>query len=827
MKKILLIDGYSMLFRAYYGTFSRGLMRSSTGIPTNAVYGFSTMLNKALELFEPTHILIAFDTNQKTFRHEMFPEYKGTRSEIDPELISQFALIREFLDAANINRLELGGYEADDIIGTLAKKFSNDEVDILTSDRDLLQIVDPHTDVLLMKKGLTNIVRVNEQVLMTEMNLKPSQIVDLKALMGDSSDNIPGVPSIGEKTAMKLLLQYGDLDTVYDNADTIKGKMGENLRTYKDQAYLSFNLAQINTQVPVEIDINDFELKIDVQSTNAFYRKYDMNSLVQDVPGDREVVEISETPFDQSWVGNDIAIYLDVAKDKEVLGAYLSDGMRVSYLTYMEMTLNPEFINLMKQSRVTASESKPLYLLLLELGLDVDEYHFNDLMLLSFMVDGNVNTFDKVKDAFNLWHDENEGYYIARKLFEVWDRQVKRAKKEAVFSVYEEIEAPLTKILAKAEYVGFNVNQNILDEIAIDTKSQIDHLSEQIFAYTNGPFNLNSPKQLAEVLFDELGLPLIKKRSTAVEVLERLAPEHEIIPLILEYRRVQKLYSTYAVGLQKHITANSKIHTTLNQHATQTGRLSSSNPNLQNISVRDEAGRRVRAAFVPSAGNVLLSIDYSQIELRVLAFLANEEKMVAAFNESRDIHEETARDIFGVDEVDRSQRREAKSVNFGIIYGMSDYGLSQQLDIPVKAAKAYIDRYHEVYPNISEYMDQQVALCMKEGFVSTYFGRRRYINEVFDANHAVREFGKRAAMNAPIQGTAADIIKMAMVKVDAYLKDKQTKMILQVHDELVFDVPIEELEMIEKDIVEIMENIVSWPVKLKVSYSSGQNWMEA
>ena len=821
MRKILLIDGNSMLFRAYYGTMSRGLMKSTSGIPTNAVYGFSTMLNRALEMFEPTHILIAFDTKDKTFRHDLFDDYKGTRKPVDEELVSQFALIREFLDAANIHRLELSGYEADDIIGTIAKKYPNDEIDILTSDRDLLQIIDDHTDVLLMKKGLTNIERMDKNALMSEMNLTPSQVVDMKALMGDASDNIPGVPSIGEKTAMKLLLKYGDLDTVYAHADEIKGKMGENLRTYKEQAYLSYDLAKIHYDVPLEIDMDQYAIDIDRHATNAFYRKYDMNSLVVEVESESSDADFSISDFDASWIGNDVSIYLD----KE--GAYLSDGVRYAFLDRDAMGENADFEKLLNKSRVLVSESKPLYRFLLEKGLDIDPYHFDDLMVLSFIVDGNLTTFDKVRDDFNLWYPENEGYKISRKLFDVWDAQIKKAQVEDVLDVFEKIERPLTKVLAKAEHVGFNVDPKVLDEIERDTKAEMDEVSSQIFEMVGESFNLNSPKQLSEVLFDKLELPQIKKRSTAVGVLEALYDKHPIIPLVLEYRRIQKLYSTYAVGLQKHISKDHKIHTTLNQHATQTGRLSSSEPNLQNISVRDEAGRKVRSAFVASEGNVLLSIDYSQIELRVLSFLAKEEKMMEAFNEERDIHKETARDIFGVAEVDSAMRREAKSVNFGIIYGMSDYGLSQQLDIPVKSAKQYIERYHEVYPNISQYMDEQIEYCTEYGYVSTYFKRRRYIHEIYDSNRAVREFGKRAAMNAPIQGTAADIIKMAMVEVDAYLKDKKTRLLLQVHDELVFDVPKDELELVRKDITNIMENIVDWSVKLKVDSTVGKNWMES
>ncbi len=830
MRKILLIDGNSMLFRAYYGTMQRGYMRSSSGVPTNAVYGFSTMFAKALEVFDPTHVLIAFDTGDKTFRHEMYTEYKGTRKQIDEELISQFALVRELIDALPIHRYELSGYEADDIIGTLTTMYPNDQVDVLTSDRDLLQVIDDNVDVLLMRKGLTDIHRMTKDVLMEEQGITPSQVVDMKALMGDASDNIPGVPSVGEKTAKKLIDQYGDLDTVYENADSVKGKMGENLRTFKDQAYLSYDLAKIHLEVPLDLNIDDFKLELDVEMSNAFYRKYDMNSLVVEVASEVSEESIEFVDFDATWVGNDIAIQLDLKKDKTFDRIFVSDGVRNAVLNVSDMILNPAFIDTLNKSKVLVSEAKPLYRFILDNNLDLKDKLFDDLTVLSFIIDGS-NTFDKVRDAFNLWfHDyEEEGQMalLNKKLFDTWDKQVKKAKNDEVYSVYTDIEKPLIKVLSKLEYQGFSVDKKRLNEIAEQKKLEIDGLTEKIYELCGVEFNINSPKQLSEVLFDTLELPQIKKRSTAVDVLERLQDKHPAISYILEYRSAQKLYSTYAVGLQKHIQEDGKIHTTMNQHATQTGRLSSTEPNLQNISVKDEEGRKIRSAFIPSENNILVSIDYSQIELRVLSFLAHEEKMIESFNNNQDIHAQTAKEIFNVEEVSSSERREAKSVNFGIIYGMSAFGLSQQLDISVQAASDYIKRYNAVYPNISGYMDELIAYCEKEGYVKTYFGRKRFIPEIYDTNRALKEFGKRAAMNAPIQGTAADIIKLAMVKVDAYLNDKKSKMILQVHDELVFDVVPEERDIVVDAVVEIMETIVDWPIKLKVEVSEGKTWMDS
>lgn len=831
MRKILLIDGNSMLFRAYYATLTRGHMRSSSGAATNAVYGFSNMFHRALEIFEPTHVLIAFDTGEKTFRHDMYEAYKGTRKEVDEDLVSQFALIREYIDAMPIHRYELSGYEADDIIGTLATMYPNDEIDVLTSDRDLLQVISDNVDVLLIKKGMSDIARMDAKELMKEQGITPSQVVDMKALMGDASDNIPGVPSVGEKTAKKLLAQYETLDKVYENAEDVKGKMGENLRTYKDQAYLSYALAKIKVDVPLSLDIEDFKLEIDQEAANAFYRKYDMNSLVKEVANDSIVETIELTEFNKSWVGNDVSIFVDLNKAKVLEGVYMSDGRRYTHLTVQEMVLNQEFINLLNKSKVIASEAKPLYRFCLDNNLALNDVYFDDLTVLSFIINSSTNTFDKVKDEFNLWYTELEENSAKAKLsnvlFNVWGAQLKKAKNDAVVDVYTDIEKPLIKVLSKLEFQGFTVNLSTLEKIAEEKKLEIDALTLKIHELAEIEFNLNSPKQLAEVLFDHLELPMIKKRSTAVGVLEKLADKHPIIPLILEYRTVQKLYSTYAIGLQKHVQKDGKIHTTMNQHASTTGRLSSTEPNLQNISVKDEEGRKIRSAFVASENSILMSIDYSQIELRVLSFLAQEQKMMEAFNNDEDIHTQTAKEIFNVEDVTSNQRREAKSVNFGIVYGMSPYGLSEQLDISMSDASDYINKYDEVYPNIKVYMDKEIALCEKEGYVKTFFGRRRYIPEIYDNNRALREFGKRAAMNAPIQGTAADIIKMAMVKIDAYLEDKKSSMILQVHDELVLDVDVSEIESIQENVIEIMENVVDWPIKLKVEVSTGKSWYES
>ncbi len=833
MNKILLLDGNSMLFRAYYGTLGRGLMMSDSGVVTNAVYGFSTMLEKALEIIEPTHLLVAFDTKEKTFRHEMYDDYKGTRPDLDPELISQFELVREFLDAYPIKRFELAGYEADDIIGTLSKRYPDAEIDILTSDQDMLQLIDDNVRVVLMKKGLTNLKIMDRQALLEEEEISPEQVVDMKALMGDSSDNIPGVPSIGPKTALRLIKKYGDFETVYEHEDEIKGKMGENLRKYKEQAYLSYKLAKIDCDVPVDLDLDEIVLEQPDQSLNAFYRKYDMDSLVRDdvaLEKDQKI-EFDVIAFDDLDFTKTIHVYWAYDKNDVISQVFLSQGKQSVCLEKEALEDGSIWEKVFSAPKLIFSESKAAFHLALKHQVQVPS-DFEDLMLLAFIVDSSITSMERLKDKHDFWFHEFEGkdQYHARSIHlgELYEKLHQEALKDEVASTYEEIEKPLVHVLASCEFEGIDVDQSILDKIADETKAKIDRLSEEVYQYAGYEFNLNSPKQLSEVLFDVLELPQIKKRSTAVGVLEKLEDKHPIIAPVLEYRKYQKLYSTYANGLTKYIQEDGKIHTSFNQHATQTGRLSSSDPNLQNISVRDPETREIRRAFTASEGAYLVSLDYSQIELRVLAFLAGEEKMIEAFQNQEDIHQRTAREIFHQKDIDASMRRQAKSVNFGIVYGMSPYGLSKQLDISMGQASDFIKRYHMAYPKIEAYMEGLIEDCKSQGYVSTYFHRRRYIPEIHSSNHGTRSFGERAAMNAPIQGTAADIIKLAMIKVQAHLEKHayRSKMLLQVHDELVFNVYEDEMETLVKEIKDIMENIVDWPVPLEVSVTVGRNWLE-
>lgn len=827
MEKLLVVDGNSILFRAYHATKFGNIMKSREGVVTNAIFAFSNMLRKALESIQPDYVVVAFDTGSKTFRHDMYEAYKGTRSEPDEELIAQFELVREFLDAYPIERIEIEGYEADDIIGTISKRYPDFEIDILTSDRDMLQLIDTNVNVVLMKKGFSEIKIMTPQLLEEEMGITPKQVIDLKALMGDTSDNIPGIPSVGEKTGLKLLAQYNNLDTIYENSESIKGKLGEKIREHKDNAYLSYDLAKIRCDVDFDLDLEKAKSTRVIETLNGFYRKYDMNSLLLEDKQDVTKKDIVLVSLDKKWLDKPVNIAVDINKEEEIIGCGLYSEEKYVYLTYEEMKQNNIFHTLMMQDNVICSSTKVLYKFCLDQALPYVLH--DDLILMAFIVDSSITKESILKDKFELWF---YGYdyptdlcLYAQQIEIVFNTLKEQAKKEGTLDIYETIEKPLAPVLAKCEYYGFNVRQDILDGIAEETKIKLDALTDQIYAITGKEFNINSPKQLAEVLFDELGLPQLKKRSTAAEVLEALSSEHEIMPLLLEYRKYQKLYSTYATGLIKHIV-DGKIHTHLNQHATQTGRLSSSDPNLQNISVRDEETRQIRKAFVASPGCQLLSIDYSQIELRVLSFLAQEKTMMDGFNQNIDVHTLTATQIFGTNEVDSTMRRQAKTVNFGIVYGISDFGLAKQLDIPQKEAKSFIETYNAVYPSITSYMESIIENCQEQGYVTTFFGRRRAIPEIHNKNRAIQEFGKRAAMNAPIQGTAADIIKLAMIKADEILVQGhyKSKMILQVHDELIFDVYEDELETITKLMVEMMESVVDWPVKLQVAYDIGKDW---
>ena len=867
MKKLMLVDGNSMLFRAYYATAYGRPMSSASGIPTNAVYGFAMMLQKALELIQPDAALVAFDAGKHTFRHDLYPDYKGGRKPAPDDLVPQFALVRDYLDGYHIRWVEMQDIEADDLIGTMARHSEGYDTVIFTSDHDLLQLVDDETTVLLMKKGLTDMDEVTPDYMMREMGIKPLQIIDLKGLMGDHSDNIPGIPGIGEKTALKLLNEYGTVENVLANDMNIKGALGKKVQAGHESAMLSKKLATIRTDVELDFTADDCAFAPDYESLIRFFRSLDMNSLaakyeqllsdggsVREESGEAPVQIVKTCP--EGMLKNPLAVYLDATNDSfltaEVHGFAIADSNTAVYMTVEDVRNDAQLCARLADSsaQTIGFDVKRNMHLLEQTGVEV--CFSDDAMISAALANSTLTSQEKIFAAYDLrttlsyedvygktnrpkLPDPKEQASFsgenARNILKLFGASYPDLEKYSMVSLYRDVEMPLTEILYRMEKTGVICDVNVLADIAAGMKAQLDAEQKEIFSLTGHEFNINSPKQLSEVLYDELQLPGGKKRSTSAEVLEKLAGIHPVIEHLLVYRKLQKIWSTYAEGLQKYIFKDGRIHTLYNQCATQTGRLSSSEPNLQNISVRDEQGKIIRKAFLPGEGRVLISSDYHQIELRILAHMADEPGLIDAFRSNIDIHTKTAMDVFGVseEEVTPLMRRRAKTVNFGIVYGISDFGLAEQLGITRREAAEFIASYYRSYPGIRTYMDTVVADCEKNGYVKTLLGRRREIPEIHDKNRMVREFGKRAAMNAPIQGTAADLIKLAMIRIDKAMKEAGVKseMILQVHDELIFDVYEDEIEIMKKIIDEGMTGAMELKVPLTAECSVGSDWYEA
>lgn len=857
MKKLLLLDGNSMLFRAYYATLYTHRMTTSNGIPTNAVYGFVMMLNKAIDIIEPDEILVAWDAGKPTFRHKQFSAYKGTRKPLDEELIVQFPIVREYLDAAGIKRYEQEGYEADDIIGSMAKCCKDVQTTILTSDRDLLQLIDATTHVLLMKKGLSEMDLMDEQNLLDTYGITPSQVIEMKGLMGDTADNIPGVQGVGEKTALRLLNQYSTVENVYAHIDEVKGKLKEKLEKDKDNAFMSLELATIYTKMELPFELCDCEFSGIQEAVNGFYEKYEMRSLVNRTKQTKnEKWPLKEVDHFEMIQDVDVMIMPVCSQepylDQKLYGFMVPLDKTIYYISVENALEDANFKKLLEKKKIITWDTKEMMHLLDRYGFKWNEFS-DDLHIAGFLLNSTATDSDALIEALHIslpesFHDvskktkEEPAYSVTREkaichsltqqLFEKRSEIRSSLKSQNVISLYEDIEMPLAYVLFSMEKEGISIQESFLDEYGALLNQKLDELAQQIYGHAGMIFNINSPKQLANVLFDELNLSGGgKKRSTSADVLEKLRGKHPIIEDILEYRKIAKVLSTYIDGLKKHIRSDEKIHTCFNQTMTQTGRLSSSDPNLQNISIRDELGKEIRKAFVAQEGYHLLSADYSQIELRMLAHMANEDHMIRAFNEGLDIHTKTATLIFGCtpEEVDDQKRRIAKTVNFGIVYGQTEFGLSSQLHITRKEAGEFMQMYFDSYPKIHQYMNQLIDFCKENGYVETLFHRRREIPEINDKNFMTREFGKRAAMNAPIQGSAADLIKIAMLKMDKALKDAnvQSKMLLQIHDELIFLVPDNELDLMQNLVKDTMENAMELKVPLKASISVGKSWYEA
>ena len=854
--KLLLIDGNSVLFRGFYATCYGNIMKTSKGVYTNAIYAFANMLNKALKMIEPDYCAVAFDKGKHTFRHDIAPDYKGGRKETPEELVPQFAIAREMIQAYGIPYIELDNIEADDIIGSLAKKYKIDTC-ILSSDRDMLQLIDDTTSVYVMHKGMSEIAKMDEVALKDEYGLKPYQIIDYKGLAGDKSDNIKGVEGVGDKTAVKLLNDYDTCEGIYEHIDEIKGKLQEKLIRDKDSCFLSKRLATIKTDVDLHDNIEDYRLNINEETRNEFFAKYEMRSLikketktVQAKLNTSKVSKISEALLDDAFVyimSNDFSYY-----EREIWGLCFGKENQAEYITFEDFKNDEKAIAYLKSDK-----HKVVYdLKAIKHCLDYNNLSIggntDDISIMAFLVNNNLtspklilNNYDldiscELKDIVGtikkpLEYDEikvlDYAYEFTLNFAKAYPQIIKQLQDFEMFDLYYNIELPLVEVLYSMECEGMYCDEKELDEIAKNTKEKIDKLEEEIYEEVGHEFNISSPKQLSDVLYSELDLPDFKKGSTNADVLNKLVEYHPVVSKILEYRKFSKLYSTYAEGLKKYINADGKIHTIFSQNITNTGRLSSYEPNLQNISVRDEDGKEIRKAFKPSKDSVLISSDYSQVELRVLAHLANEEKMIEAFNSGIDIHSKTAMDVFKVnlEDVTDNIRRNAKAVNFGVVYGISDFGLANQTSLSFKDAKKFIEDYFETYPNIKNYLDSQVEFCQNNGYVKTMLNRRRYINEINDHNYMIREFGKRAAMNSTIQGSAADLIKIAMVNSYKKLKENnlKAKLILQIHDELIFDVPNDEIEKVKALINEVMPNAYKMKVKLDYSLEIGKDWYEA
>lgn len=875
MKKILLIDGSSLIFRAFYAIRN---LTTKDGVFVNGVYGFLNMYYKALELINPTHIFVAFDKGSKTFRHNEFADYKGTRDNAPNEITYQFGILKDLLSSMNVNYLELDEYEADDIIGTIAKLAQKEgfEVDIFTGDRDYLQLVDDNILVYLTKKGISEIKLMNTESILEEYDLSPKQLIDVKALQGDSSDNIPGVKGVGEKTALKLIQEYGNLENLYENIDNLKGKLKENLVNEKDKAYLSRYLGEIFLRVPIERNIEDFEIK-DVNYNEYLKKleKLEFNSIInkhfKDIKKestvksnqniDFEVINFSEI-FEKIKNDDEISIkfFSDkgyIYRKKFYIGIYSNFNKKAYICKDFKLSDFEKFCNL--DIKIIGYDIKEELFFALKNNLEFKNYE--DVMILEYLIDSNKGNYDilkvsneflnleildlkemlgkgKNKKTFFELEEDIIFKFISQNVFAIsalYDIFTEKAKENNLISLYENVEKPLVKVLADMEKTGVLVDRNKIIELN-EEYSKLAYLYEQkVYELAGEVFNLNSPKQLGVILFEKIGLPVVKKTktgySTDVEVLEKLSKKHEIADYILKYRSLNKLISTYLDGILEYIMDDGRVRTSFKQMITATGRLSSVDPNLQNIPIRSEEGKNIRKVFVADKNKVFIDADYSQIELRVLAHLSKDSVMIDSFKNDLDIHYKTASEVFGVpiNEVTDNQRRSAKAVNFGIVYGISDYGLSKDLNITRNEARQYIDGYLNTYPSIKSYMEEIVNKAKKDGFVTTILDRKRYIPEINSKNFNIRSFGERIALNTPIQGSAADIIKLAMIKVYERLKIEKVnaKLILQIHDELIVECEESEKETVKKILKNSMENVYKLDLPLKVDICEGRNWYES
>ncbi len=863
MAKIVLVDGNNLLYRSYFATaYSGNLMKNSKGLATNALYGFLNMINKIIEEEKPLYMMIAFDKG-KTFRHEKYLEYKGTRDATPDDLIMQFPYSRRLCEAMGITHLEIDNYEADDIIGTFAKMVEKENLEalIVSSDKDLLQLISPNVKMKLLKTH--DYIMMDEEEFKRTYGIDPIRMIDLKALMGDASDNIPGVHGIGEKTAIKLLQEYHSLDNLYNNVDKIKNKMGDKLREDKDKAYLSYELATIYRDVPIDTNLESIKYRgVNLGEYKKLLQELEFNSILKKLESEKvnkeEINYVVIQDLKDLKLDSEYALYLEILgynyHDAKVYGVAIATSDK-NYYVPIELLENSTILN--DGKRKYTYDLKKMLVVFDKYNITIDQEN-RDLMIEAYLLNKNVKNdiaelasqyeveipfYSQIYGTELTLHDvDNQIVYTnacqkARFIYDYRHTLYKNLQDEELEKLYLDMELPLVYVLAKMEINGFNIDKNYLIEMQEELKGKLDNLEEEIYSLCHEKFNISSPKQLGDILFNKLAIPYPKRLkanesfSTSKDILDKLKGQYPVIDKILEYRTYFKLHSNYIVGLMEEIKPDGKIHTIFNQTLTKTGRLSSERPNLQNIPIRLEEGRKIRKAFIPSHHHIIISSDYSQIELRVFAHMANAKEMIEAFQQDLDIHAKTASDIYHVplDKVDKNMRRSAKAVNFGIIYGISSFGLSEDLGINVMEAKRFIDSYLKTFPGISEYMQSIVDNAYQNGYVKTLFNRKRIIDELKNKNYLIRSSGERMAMNTPIQGTAADIIKLAMIKIQKKMDELNlnSKMLVQVHDELVFDVLDNEVEIMTKIIRDIMENVVTLKVPLKVDIEYGKTWYEA
>ena len=863
MKKIVLVDGNNLLFRSYYATLYTGnIMRNKDGFPTNGVYGFVNMINKIVNDEKPEYMMVAFDIG-KTFRHEKYERYKDGRKETPDDLKVQFPIAKKILAAMGIKYLECAGYEADDIIGTVSMWCEKDpeyEALIVSSDKDLLQLISDETTVKLLKTK--DYIMMDRKTFNETYGFEPIHMIDLKALMGDASDNIPGVRGIGEKGAIKLVSEYTTIENIYANINNIKGATQTKLIEGKDDAYYSKDLVTIYREVPLDVSFDDLKYKnCNIEELTNIYKDLGFYSLLKKlddvIEEDKKKEEHNSidnfkviTDINEVKINEETAIWLDTTignyHDAELLGISLYNNSLAYYIPFDILKNNYNVLN--TEFNLFTYDYKKLIVIFNRYGIKVPKIGFDtmisayllnyetkdDIAYLANNMNFNIHIYDK-KEVVSDEEASKRAILKAKFIYTSKKELYNKMKEEDTIYLFENIEMPLAKVLAKMEIEGIRVDKNILKEMGEEIKIKLELITKDIYNYAGCEFNINSPKQLGEILFEKLNLPYGKKNksggyTTDADVLKKLV-DYPIVNCILEYRALTKLYSTYIDGMINCIREDGKIHTIYTQTLTRTGRLSSIEPNLQNIPMRSEYGRLIRKAFIPESNSVILSSDYSQIELRVFAHLSGVNDLINAFNEGIDIHTKTAMDIFKVPQegVTKNMRRQAKAVNFGILYGISSYGLAEDLGIPVKEAKEFINKYFDTYPGVRDYMDKEIETAKKNGYVKTIMNRKRVINELKSTNYMIRNMGERMALNTPVQGSASDILKKAMIEIDEIFEKEniKSKMLLQVHDELIFNVYDDEIDKVKEIVYNTMTNVFDLKVPLDVDIELGNNWYEA